>query len=124
MTRRIQEHDLASVCGRIFILHGNFVSANVLRNSARLAFRNTGRTDRIEQRRFAVVHVTHDRDHWWAWHAFGSRTFFTGGGFGDFLCRLLFKTNDICFCAEKARHLAGKLGVKSLVDSRKYAFGE
>ena len=43
--------------------HGNRVSADVLRDAARLARRDVRLADDIEQRGFAVVNVAHDGDH-------------------------------------------------------------
>jgi hypothetical protein len=42
VARRVEEHNLASECGRALILNRNFVRADVLRDSARLAFSHTG----------------------------------------------------------------------------------
>ena len=63
VTGRIEEHNLASEGRRLLVLNRNFVRADVLRNSARFASGNVGRADRIEQRGFTVIDVTHDGDH-------------------------------------------------------------
>ena len=52
---RIQEHDVAAVAGHL-------VGADVLGDAARLARRDVGLADGVEQRRLAVVDVAHDRD--------------------------------------------------------------
>jgi len=43
------------------------VGADVLGDTARFARRDLGATDVVEQRRLAVVDVTHDRDDWRTW---------------------------------------------------------
>ena len=55
MARRVDEGDAP-------IVAVDLVRADVLRDAARLARDDVGVPDRIEQRRLAVVHVTHDRD--------------------------------------------------------------
>src|SRR5882724_12975265 len=64
VTRRIEEHNLAAKRRRLRIDHLHFVSADVLGDAAGFAFGYVGGANRVEQRRFAVVDVAHDRDHW------------------------------------------------------------
>ena len=40
----------------------------MLGDATGLACDDVGVPDRVEQLRLSVVHVTHDRDHRWAWH--------------------------------------------------------
>ena len=63
VTRRIEEDDLAAVCGRTFLAEANLVSADVLGNSASFAGCHIGLADGIEQGRLAVIDVAHDRYH-------------------------------------------------------------
>ena len=53
---RIDEHDLAAV-------HLHLVRADVLGDAAGFARRHVGFADGVEQRRLAMIHVTHDGDH-------------------------------------------------------------
>src|SRR5439155_11967426 len=64
VSRRVEEHDLTAVSWRLLILNGDFVRTNVLRDSSGFAFGYAGRSDRIEQRRLAMINVPHDRNHW------------------------------------------------------------
>ena len=120
VTRRIQKHNLAAECRRRFIGDGNLVGADVLRDATRFASGHIGRANRIEQCRFAMVDVTHDRDHRRTRDCF--RAFFAalGGRVGIFR-RLFFEGDDFRLRAEEARHLAGQFRVERLVDGRKHA---
>ena len=62
MAGRIDEHDLAAVLFDV-------ISADVLRDAAGFAVGDIGRTDRVQQRSFAVIDVAHDGDHGSAPHA-------------------------------------------------------
>ena len=55
VARRVEERDLAAV-------DDGLVGADVLRDPAGLGVDDGGLADRVEQRRLAVVDVTHDRD--------------------------------------------------------------
>ena len=55
MARRVEEGDRLAA-------HGDGVGADVLGDAARLARRDVGAADLVEQRRLAVVDVAHDRD--------------------------------------------------------------
>ncbi len=48
VTWRIQEHDLATVCRRLFVLHRDFVCADVLGDASSFTFSNAGRADGVE----------------------------------------------------------------------------
>ena len=56
VTRRVEERDHA-------LRRLDVISADVLRDATRLAARDARAADRVEQRRLAVVDVTHDGDH-------------------------------------------------------------
>ena len=57
MARRIEEDDVASGVGR------DVIGADMLRDPAGFALRDARRADGVEQRRLAVVDVSHDRHH-------------------------------------------------------------
>ena len=59
VSRRIEKYDAPLFGFIVWILHENAVCADVLRDSARFAFRDVIRTDRVEQRCFTVVNVSH-----------------------------------------------------------------
>ena len=120
MTGCIQEHDFAAKSRRFLILDSHFVSADMLRDSARFAFRNAGRTNRVEQRSLAVIHVAHDRDDRWPRYCFGSTVFARGCRVSNFLLRLLFKADDIRVSSKEASHLTGQFRIKRLVDGREH----
>ena len=60
---RVQERDLRDFFFAFRMWEGNRVRADVLRDAAGLARRDVRLADHVEQRSFAVVNVTHDRDH-------------------------------------------------------------
>jgi hypothetical protein len=66
VTRRVEERDRPPV-------DVDGVRADVLGDPARLAGRDVGRSDRVEERRLAVVDVAHDRDHGRARHEVARR---------------------------------------------------
>ena len=68
------------------------------------------------KRGLAVIHVAHDGDYRRTRHAFGWSSFFTRGGFRNFLRSLLFEGDHIRVRSEETRHLAGQFGVQRLVD--------
>jgi hypothetical protein len=65
---RVQEDNLTPRCRRAFLRELHLVCADVLRNAARLAGGDIGLANRVEQRRLAVVHMTHHRHHGRARH--------------------------------------------------------
>src|SRR6185312_2474847 len=119
----IQKHNLASIGRRICVQNLHLVGANVLRDSARLASCHVSRTDGVEQRGLAMVHVAHDGDHGGTRYSphrlFGSR--FRSY---SFLGRLLFEADDGSLSSEETRHLGSQFRIESLVDSGKYALGQ
>ncbi len=104
MAGRIDEYDLAAVLLDV-------ISTDVLRDAAGLAVGDVGRTDRVQQRSFAVIDVAHDGDH-------GSAPHLIGGyfGFGDLLRALFFVADLVGGSAELARQVLGHLYVEILVD--------
>ena len=58
MARGVDEGDLLVPVGQ-----GHLVGADVLRDPAGLAGHHVGLAQRIEQRRLAVIDMSHDRDH-------------------------------------------------------------
>ena len=58
MARRIEEGD------RRFVLHRHLIGANMLRDPARFFGYDRSAAQHVEQRRFAVIDMAHDRDDW------------------------------------------------------------
>ena len=63
MARRIEERDLLQLVFPFGMRNGNRVSADVLRDAAGFPGGDVGFADHIEQRRLAMVNVSHDGDH-------------------------------------------------------------
>ena len=59
-------------------MNRDFVSADVLRDSACFAFGNVGGANGVEQRGFTVIDVAHDGDHRRTRQTLAGRTFFRG----------------------------------------------
>src|ERR1039458_9598042 len=106
VARRIDEDDLAAV-------QFHLVSADVLRDAPGFPRRHVGFANDVQQRRLAVIHVTHDGDHRRALlqilgvlgglHGLHGLHLIADGGGGS---------------AELARHVGGQLGIERLVDGR------
>ncbi len=106
VTGCVEEDNFTAIGWRICIGDAHFVSADVLGDASGFALGHVGGADRIEQRGFTVIDVTHDCHHGWADGGFRSRFFFRGGGV-DFLRGLLFEGDHVCIGTEEARHFAG-----------------
>ena len=124
VARGIEEDDLAARSRRAFLAEAHFVSADVLRDAARLACRHVGFADGVEQRGLAVIHVAHDRDHRRAGNlqlasVLGFQNFFDGL-VGD----LLFVADHRGAGAELGGDILHHLCVQRLVDSDKDATHE
>ena len=61
MTRRIQKAQRA-------LVRLDVVSTDVLRDAARFSVCHLGAANKIEQRRLAVIHMSHDRNHGRTWY--------------------------------------------------------
>ena len=62
MAGRVEERDLSLFLFALRARHGNGVGTDVLRDAAGLAGRDIRFADDVEQRGFAMIHVTHDGD--------------------------------------------------------------
>jgi hypothetical protein len=118
VTRRIEEHNLAPERRRFLVSDANFVSANVLRDATRLAFRHAGQANRIEQRGLAVIDVAHDRDHRRTRRNLDFHSSPPRRGRVNVFRSLLFERDHVGFRAEEARHFAGQFRVERLVHRR------
>ena len=103
MAGRVDEHDFAAVALDV-------VSADVLRNTAGFAARHVGFANGVEQRRFAMIDVTHDRDDGTARHCAG------GVLFDRLQLERVFERDDFRFDAEVFRDLESKIGAERLID--------
>ncbi len=106
VARSVNEHDAAAI-------HVNFGSANVLCDSTRLAGRDFCFADRVEQARFAVVHVPHDSDNGRPRHEIAGLLFLLG----FLLHQLLFERNHLDDAAERFGQSCRCLGIERLVDA-------
>ena len=120
VTRSVEEHDLPSVSGRLFILDSNLVRPDVLRDAASLTLGHARGANGIEQRCLAMINVAHDRDHRRTRYTFNT-TFFSCGRVGNFLLCLFFKADDVRIGSEKTAHFGGQLRVERLIDGGEYA---
>ncbi len=116
VTRRIEEHNLASVGWRFFIGDANFVGADVLGDASSFAFRNGSLANRVQQRGLAMIDVAHDRNHRWARRHLDSGLFPASGGSVNVFRSLLFERDHVGLGAEEACHLTRQFGVERLVN--------
>ena len=104
VARRVEEHDLPAALLDV-------IRADVLRDAARFAAGDVGLADRVEQRRLAVVDVTHDGD---------DRTARRRARRVGLLHRLeldgLFERDDFGVDAEGFRDLEREVGTEGGVD--------
>ncbi len=101
---RIDKNDFAAVLLDV-------VGADMLRDTAGLAIGDMRRTDGIEQRSFAMIHVAHDGDHRRAPDAIGA--LFSQR---DLLRALLFVADLVGGRAKLARQILSHLHVEVLID--------
>ncbi len=109
VARRVEEDDLLVA---LFTEAADQVGADVLGDAAGFTLGNARLSDRVEQRRLAVVHVAHDRDHGCAGHeVLGIDGFRLG------LEKFLLVGPCLDFGPERARDLARRVHVDGRVDS-------
>src|ERR1700733_3371610 len=81
VTGSVEENDLAAEGGRFFVGDANFVCADVLGDASGFTFGHAGQANGVEQSGFAVIDMSHDRDH--GRPRYGSdRGFFSAAGGG------------------------------------------
>jgi hypothetical protein len=110
VTRGVEKHDAAAVA------HVDVVGADVLGDAAGLALGDLRLPDRVEQRRLAMVDVTHDR------HDRGARSdvfWLRLVAFGRH--ELLFEAPHLDLGTELARDVLGRVHVHRAVDGHHHA---
>ena len=112
MTRRVEKDDVLVA----LLADRHEIRADVLRDAAGLAFGDARRANRVEQRRLAVIDVTHDGDDR------RTRDLILGvDGFRLDLDQFLFEAARLHLGAELPRDLARRLDVDRRVDRHHHA---
>src|SRR6185437_488445 len=88
VTRRIQENNLPAVSRGLLVLNGDFVSTDVLRNSAGLATSYVRKANGVEQRGLTVIDMAHDGYDWRTGASFRRSSFACGGSIRNFFRRV------------------------------------